>query len=128
MCQNDLNYFSNLTEEEKNIIIFKGTEPPFSGKYNNHFEDGVYCCKACGSELFKSSHKFKSSCGWPSFDDEIEGAIVRKKDYSFGMSRTEIICSKCSGHLGHVFTGENLTKMNLRHCVNSTSLIFISKR
>ena len=126
MSQSDTNYFKNLNTAEKNIIVNKGTEPPHSGQYVDHFEQGFYCCKACGSELYRSAHKFKSSCGWPSFDSEIKGAIDRKTDNSFGMIRTEILCSKCGGHLGHVFKGENLTDKNLRHCVNSMSLIFKS--
>lgn len=119
------NFFNKLTKEERRIIVNKGTERKWSGKYNNHSKTGVYVCKACNNPLFKSSHKFNSKCGWPSFDDEIKGSIVRVPDYSYGMNRTEIICSNCNGHLGHVFEGERYTDKNVRHCVNSISLVFI---
>ena len=127
MSQNDTVNFKNLNVEERNVIVNKGTEPPHSGKYVNHFKKGTYCCKACGSELYNSTHKFLSSCGWPSFDGEIKDAIKRKTDISFGMTRTEILCAKCGGHLGHVFEGEQLTDNNIRHCVNSISLKFIAE-
>jgi len=111
-----------MTDEEKHIILEKGTERPFSGKYWNHFESGVYVCQQCGSELYVSKSKFRSECGWPSFDDEITGVVKRQPD-SDGY-RTEIICSACGAHLGHVFEGEGLTPSNIRHCVNSASLVF----
>lgn len=116
-------YFNKLNEEEKKIIVDKGTEYPFTGKYNNHFEKGVYVCKACETPLYRSEHKFQSSCGWPSFDDEIEGAVKRELDADG--RRVEITCSNCGAHLGHVFEGEYLTEKNIRHCVNSVSLKFI---
>ena len=116
-------YFNKLNEEEKKIIVNKGTEYPFTGKYNNHFEKGVYVCKACETPLYRSEHKFQSSCGWPSFDDEIEGAVKRELDADG--RRIEITCSNCGAHLGHVFEGEYLTEKNIRHCVNSVSLKFI---
>ena len=118
-------YFKNLTSKERKIIVDKGTERPYTGKYNNHYKKGTYVCKACSNPLFKSNTKFDSKCGWPSFDKEIEGSVIKISDYSLGMKRTEIVCSKCKGHLGHVFYGERFTKENTRHCVNSISLNFI---
>ena len=118
-------YFKNLTSKERKIIVDKGTERPYTGKFNNHYKKGTYVCKACSNPLFKSNTKFDSKCGWPSFDKEIEGSVIKIPDYSLGMKRTEIVCSKCKGHLGHVFYGERFTKENTRHCVNSISLNFI---
>lgn len=118
-------YFKNLTSKERKIIVDKGTERPYTGKYNNHYKKGTYVCKACSNPLFKSNKKFDSKCGWPSFDKEIEGSVIKIPDYSLGIKRTEIVCSKCKGHLGHVFYGEKFTKENTRHCVNSISLNFI---
>ena len=117
-------YFSDLNEEERDIIVNKGTETPFSGKYNNHFDAGVFICRACKNPLYESNSKFDSGCGWPSFDDEISGSISRHKDLSGGRERTEICCNKCGGHLGHVFYGEKITQKDTRHCVNSLSIQF----
>ena len=119
-------YFKNLTRAEREILANKGTEAPFSGEYNNHFEKGYFVCRACNNKLYESKTKFDSGCGWPSFDDEIPGAIVRYEDNSLGRQRTEICCSKCDGHLGHVFHGEKITPKDTRHCVNSLSIRFIA--
>ena len=117
---------NTLTKEEKEIMLNGHTETPFSGEYNKFDEKGIYVCKLCNVQLFDSTSKFNSNCGWPSFDNAIKGTIIRKRDISLGRIRTEILCASCKGHLGHVFEGENYTAKNTRYCVNSLSLKFIA--
>ncbi|KAH7040330.1 Mss4-like protein [Microdochium trichocladiopsis] len=118
-----------LTPEQFRILRNKGTEAPFSGKYDKFFSDaGVYTCAGCDAPLYKADHKFKSGCGWPAYFDSIPGAITRHTDSTLGMQRTEIVCSNCGGHLGHVFKGEGYpTPTDERHCVNSVSINFSPK-
>ena len=119
----DTTRYNHLTPEEAFVIEQKGTERPFTGEYDDFYEPGVYVCRRCNAELYRSEDKFDAHCGWPAFDLEIEGAVRRLSDPD-GM-RIEIECASCGGHLGHVFLGERLTPADTRHCVNSLSMRFV---
>ena len=125
-AQKDTMEFNKLTPEEERVIIHKGTEMAWTGEYLDNKKEGTYTCKRCDAVLYQSDTKFDSHCGWPSFDNEIEGAVKRVPDKDG--KRTEIVCANCGGHLGHVFLGEGFTPKNTRHCVNSISLKFIPRK
>jgi len=126
MSKENTDWKSKLTPEAYKILREKGTERPFTGEYNMHFENGTYICRGCGEPLFESDTKFDSGCGWPSFDKAIEGKVRYEPDRSLGMTRIEILCNNCDGHLGHVFD-DGPTETGQRYCVNSLSLEFNSK-
>lgn len=127
IAKTDAEWKEELTPEEYDVLREKGTERPFTGEYWNHFEKGKYVCAACGNVLFDSDAKFVSDCGWPSFDKAIKGSVIYKTDTSFGMERTEVMCAKCGGHLGHVFDDGPKETTGKRFCTNSVSVKFIAK-
>lgn len=120
----DAEWKKELTPEQYEVLRKKGTERAFTGEYYNHFEKGKYVCAACGNVLFNSDAKFDSDCGWPSFDQAIKGSVIYKEDSSFGMVRTEVMCAKCGGHLGHVFDDGPKGTTGKRFCTNSVSIKF----
>jgi peptide-methionine (R)-S-oxide reductase len=127
MEKTDAEWKKQLSAEEYEVMRNKGTERAFSGKYWNHFEKGQYVCAACGNPLFNSDAKFSSDCGWPSFDRAIKGSVIYKTDTTFGMQRTEVMCARCGGHLGHIFDDGPAETTGKRFCTNSVSIKFIPK-
>ena len=125
--KSDEDWKSELSDEEYRILRQKGTEYPFTGKFNDHYQEGTYLCKGCDEPLYTSESKFDSHCGWPSYDKAIEGSLEEVPDHSSGMIRTEIVCANCGGHQGHVFN-DGATSTGLRYCVNSASISFKKKK
>jgi peptide-methionine (R)-S-oxide reductase len=125
MSDDDNNKYNSLNSKEAEVILNKGTERPNTGEYTDFKGEGTYICRQCNSALYQSNDKFHSGCGWPSFDDEIEGRVRHVPDADG--RRIEIVCENCDGHLGHVFNGEQFTAKNTRHCVNSISIVFVPK-
>lgn len=115
--------YNKLNDYEKKVLLEKATDRPYTGEYTDNKKTGTYICRQCNNPLYESKDKFDSHCGWPSFDDEIKGSVKQIPDAD-GM-RVEIVCNNCQGHLGHVFMGEGFTSKNTRHCVNSTSMVFV---
>lgn len=122
--KSDTYWKDTLNPEQYRVLREKGTEAPFTGKFNNNFESGMYECAACGQELFSSDTKFHSDCGWPSFDRSVEGNVEFKDDFSYGMHRIEVLCNNCGGHLGHVFDDGPVETTGKRFCINSVALNF----
>lgn len=118
-----LNHYNELNDAEAHVILRKGTERPYTGQYTDLSEQGTFICRQCNLPIFRSSDKFHSNCGWPSFDDDIHGAVRRAPDADG--RRVAILCANCGGHLGHVFEGEGFTPKDTRHCVNSVSMLFV---
>jgi peptide-methionine (R)-S-oxide reductase len=127
ITKTDAQWKSELTEEQYSVLRQKGTETPFSGEYYKHDKKGIYVCAACKNPLFTSNAKFNTECGWPSFDQAIKGSVIYKTDGTFGMQRTEVMCAKCGGHLGHVFDDGPTETTGQRFCTNSVSIIFTPK-
>ncbi len=125
VVRTDAEWKRTLTAEEYHVLREKGTERPFTGEYDDHFEKGHYACRACGQKLFESQNKFASGCGWPSFDQAIRGTVNYTADSSLGMERIEVTCSSCGGHLGHVFDDGPKKTTGQRYCMNSVSLKFV---
>ena len=126
IVKSEYEWHNELSNEEFRVLRKKGTELPFTGKYNNHFDKGIYRCRACDTPLYDSESKFESGCGWPSYDKALPGALEFIKDNSHGMIRTEIVCAKCGGHQGHVFN-DGASTTGKRYCVNSVSIRFDSE-
>ena len=128
IVKTDAEWKAQLTPEEYAVLREKGTERPYTGEYDKHFEKGIYVCAACENPLFTSDTKFDSHCGWPSFDEAIKGSTIYHKDVSYGMIRTEVMCAKCGGHLGHVFDDGPKETTGQRYCTNSVSIKFLSEK